>query len=185
MNDIAERPFAVLRTRLPYIDRRALSQAWYGAMHAASDAPQPTPARRRTDNATGAARSDRRPAVSLPHGRAVSGLSRERLAVSDRRTIAYAEFARTLFDRTALAARATAHERARSYPPFRTSLTLGIEGERVQLMLRREGTTLHVVAVCTRANAALVRRALACADAHLRARGENVRASVRHAGERA
>jgi hypothetical protein len=69
--------------------------------------------------------------------------------------------------------------RARSYAPFRTSLTFGVEGERVALLLRREGGTLHVVALCRPEIAELVRRALASADLHLRARGEAIRGSVK------
>jgi NAD(P)-dependent dehydrogenase (short-subunit alcohol dehydrogenase family) len=67
---------------------------------------------------------------------------------------------------------------ARSYPPRRTSLTVGIGRERVQLVLRREGAVLHVIAVCRPEVAALVRRALASADAYVRGSGDTLRASV-------
>ena len=80
--------------------------------------------------------------------------------------------------RRAVVARET-FSRARSYAPFRTSLTFGVEGERVALLLRREGGTLHVVALCRPEIAELVRRALASADLHLRARGEAIRGSVK------
>ncbi len=68
---------------------------------------------------------------------------------------------------------------ARSYAPFRTSLTLAAGGGRVQLVLRRERETLHIVALCAPGNVDVVRRALACAQAHLHARGEVLRADVR------
>jgi hypothetical protein len=38
---------------------------------------------------------------------------------------------------------------------------------------------LHVIALCSEGHVELVRRALACADLHLRARGEKVSSSVR------
>jgi hypothetical protein len=57
-------------------------------------------------------------------------------------------------------------------------LTFGVHGERVALSLRREGSTLHVVAVCRPEVEGIVRRALACVDLYLRVRGESVRASV-------
>ncbi len=67
---------------------------------------------------------------------------------------------------------------SRSYPPRRTSLTVGLGRERVQLVLRREGAVLHVIAVCRPEVAALVRRALASADAYVRSSGDSLRASV-------
>ena len=179
MNDSVEAPIAVVRARLPYIDRRALSQAWFSAMHAASDAPQRVPTRRTTDterdaNAKRATANATADAKARDDARVVA-----RDARNGRAPGAIEEtFARRLVERTARVARADAVDRARSYPSFHSSLTIGVDGERVQLVLRRRGPTLHVVAVCTRANVALVRRALACADAHLRLRGESVRASV-------
>src|SRR5580700_7978450 len=38
---------AVIATRLPYIDRRSLSEAWFSALHLASDGPSPLPESRR------------------------------------------------------------------------------------------------------------------------------------------
>jgi hypothetical protein len=77
-----------------------------------------------------------------------------------------------------LAKERDAFARARSYDGYRTSLTFGVGGERVALVLRREGATLHVVALCRPAVADIVRRALARADHELRAHGESIRASV-------
>ncbi len=69
--------------------------------------------------------------------------------------------------------------RRESYSVRHTSLTLGVDGSRVALVLRREGNVLHVIALCRPAVATLVSRALARADAHLRRSGDTVRASVR------
>ena len=65
------------------------------------------------------------------------------------------------------------------YAPVRASFHIGVGGGRVQIVLRRDGAVLHVVAVCSRRHVELVRRALACADLHLRLRGETIRSSVR------
>jgi hypothetical protein len=75
-----------------------------------------------------------------------------------------------------------APERARTHPPLRTVLTLGVAGERVALLLRREGATLHVVAVCRPAVENAVRHALTLAAAHVRGGGDSLRASVRALG---
>jgi hypothetical protein len=167
---------SVIATRLPYIDRRSLSEAWFSALHLASDGPLPVKAPERRDLADGAAAagrgSERRDANLAEAGVPVraSGAARAVKPVGDARTQS------TFAARSARAL--SAANRARSYAPFRTSLTLGVEGERVALLLRREGATLHVVALCRPAVADLVRRALACADAHLRAGGEQIRARV-------
>ncbi|GAC1494179.1 MAG: hypothetical protein NVS1B2_10380 [Vulcanimicrobiaceae bacterium] len=177
---MTEKPSAqspsVVSTRFPYIDRRSLSQAWFSALHIASDGPLPTAERRGTQVATTARTSARAAATSLampaPRIERVSGRA-------SAASVAGAEVAtrRTLDARAAAAARA-AYARARSYPAFRSSLTLAVAGERVHLLIRRDGATLHVVAICRPAIADMVRRALAAADAHLRLRGETVRSSV-------
>lgn len=177
MTDPSSNALSVIATRLPYIDRRALSQAWFSALHVASDGP-------------GAASAhDRRGLVaSDTHARAKRGAGATtaqqptafvRTPAATRARIAGAELAtrRTFDARTAAAAR-TSFARARSYPPFRSSLTLNVASERVQLLLRRDGATLHVIAVCRPEIAQTVRRALASADAHLRLRGEAVRSTV-------
>jgi hypothetical protein len=70
-------------------------------------------------------------------------------------------------------------ERARSYAARQSSLTLGVAGERVQLVLRRDGHVLDVVALCRSDAAQTVGLALARAASFLRSRGDAMRASVR------
>lgn len=178
MTEISEdRGIAVIATRMPYIDRRSLSEAWFSALHLASDGPvSPKPPERRgTENAQPEARASRalRGAERGVPARVPGGIP-----APARSLRAKAEPAL----RTQPNARRTRSEAAfawaRSYAPFRTSLTLGVDGERVALLLRREGATLHVVALCRPAVADRVRRALGCADLHLRARGESVSSRV-------
>ena len=179
------RSIAVVRTRLPYIDRRALSQAWFSALHVASD---------------GAARAGQRrpPPTAAMRSQTARAPFAAALGVRATPAVVYSGMRRTGIDRSgnngdiatrrAQRARSSAAmsrkpEDPRNYPPFQTSLSVGIEGARVALLLRREGSTLHVIALCAPANVELVRRALACADAHLRRSGESVRASVRSTTE--
>jgi hypothetical protein len=170
---------SVIATRLPFTDRRALSEAWFSALHLASDGPvSPKALDRRgalQDDATTAVRKSGRSEAGAPvtaPQRPLAG----RFADATGRALPAdmllrAGRGRALREQAAFA-------RARSYDGFRTSLTFGVEGERVALVLRREGATLHVVAVCRAEVADIVRRALASADLQLRARGESIRASV-------
>lgn len=174
---------AVIETRLPYTDRRALSEAWFSALHLSHDAASaPSPQRHaaqvaassgdaqhgRTHEREGTASSRRDPSRSVTHAArraAFAGLDTPLRRSSDAR---------------GTTAAAKAFDRARSYPPFRTSLTLeGASGTRVHLIVRRVGPTLHVVALCPPAVEHLVRRALASADLHFRARGERLQVDVK------
>jgi hypothetical protein len=166
---------AVIATRLPYIDRRALSEAWFSALHLASDGPIPSRAVRgagadlRESRALRGSTAAQSPAschvADSPHSRTPSAAP----PGAERRGFCQGGGARA--GRTACAG-------ARAERPFRTSLTVGVRGERVALSLRRSGGMLHIVAVCRPEVAAIVSRALACAGLYLRARGESVCARV-------
>jgi hypothetical protein len=168
---------------LPYVDRRSLSEAWFSALHLASG-----------DAAAGVRRAQRPPASGASSSRSarVSATSTE--TASARPATAFARrYAATVRPSSAggdallrsadgpepLPAVRRAALRARSYPVRHTALTVGVDGSRVQLLLRRDGNVLHVIALCRSDVAAVVGRALARADAHLRVRGDAVRASVR------
>jgi hypothetical protein len=86
---------------------------------------------------------------------------------------------RTFARRESLRRDATVSVRSLRYPPVRASFHLAVDGGRVQILVRRQGTVLHVIALCSERHVELVRRALVCADLHLRARGERVQSSVR------
>ncbi len=178
MNDTAPKA-AVCATSLPYIDRRSLSEAWFSALHLASDGPTLPGARERRTLSEGSGVQRRFTArtvdalaapVAAPPGARPRSPSAREPAIEDSRA------RRATSVRAPLSKRAL--EAARSYAPFRTSVTVGLERHRVQLLLRRDGGTLHVLALCSPAVAQIVQRALACADAHLRMRGETVRSSV-------
>jgi len=177
---------AVIETRLPYTDRRALSEAWFSALHLAHEEPSgahPWYAAAKgtvsVDNAHGNIHGARASAVSARRDPARS------IAHAARRS-AYAGLdapARRASDATRTAAATRAFDRARSYAPFRTAITLdGANGTRVHLIVRRVGPTLHVIALCPPAVESLVRKALASADLHFRARGERLEAGVNGTG---
>jgi hypothetical protein len=171
---------AFIQSRLPYTDRRALSEAWFSALHLASDGPPARGVPERRGRATArTTKAGARVAREIVHPAEVLA----RNARFERRVagaLGAPEALRMRRDATgALAAVRSPEAMRSSYPPFRTSLTIGLEQGRVQLLLRRDGGTLHVVALCRPQLAETVRRALALADAHLRTRGESLRSSVR------
>jgi hypothetical protein len=180
------RTIAVVRTRLPYTDRRSLSQAWFSALHL-SEAPSASTARgpRRAPGAALAAYEGPRP--SGPPNAAGKAGEAPWLAPRHRGGVESAAAGDGCAPGRAARSRpspAKLGPRARSHPPLRTSLTVGVAGERVALVLRRDGTTLHVVAVCRPGVEDAVRRALAQAAAEVRRHGEAMQASVRALGER-
>jgi hypothetical protein len=180
VTDIADnRSGAVVRTRLPYTDRRSLSQAWFSALHLAdAGVERSIPSRRAGDPPfprDGIRASNRKSAAAAPV-RLPAATAR---AVASNRLDPQIDLAaRRTRSREAVKRAELAFDAARSYPPFRTSFTVGVDGARIKLLLRRAGPTLHVIALCAPAHVDLVRRALARADAHLRCGGESVRASV-------
>lgn len=174
-------PIAVLETRLPYLDRRALSQAWFDALHLARASEPASPSARPTVGATTA---------STARTRAEAGaVSAHDAAASGRGLAAPRREARTpLAEASSLPRRPPAKARVRtverrlrpSEPPRVAGLTLAIEGARVQICVRREGGRTRIVAVCAAQHVETVQRALAGLDLALRVRGEET-VSVVHA----
>jgi hypothetical protein len=177
-----DRAIAVVRTRLPYTDRRSLSQAWFSALHLAAEETLPAAVRgeRGAVPAAGSTGRPQPPPGALARGR--PPLVENRNHEVGARVSGRLEM-RTLVpvpDRNAPGGPAPrpAVAPGRSSPAFRTALTFGVAGERVQLLLRREGATLLVVALCRPAVEGLVRRALGLAAAQVRLSGDSVRADV-------
>lgn len=188
VNEITPRSIAVVKMRLPYTDRRSLSQAWFSALHIAEDRPPPSrcSGRRHLLPFLGRPAAAQRGVSASPSVGGTSSNGARNDAPVRRANILGSETPQqgARVERPRVAVR-TSPAHVRSYPPFQSSLTVGVGGARVQLVLRRDGETLHVVALCAPRNVDLVRRALACAQAHLRARGDVLRAVVREAEVRA
>lgn len=165
---------AVIRARLPYVDRRALSEAWFSALHLTKDTTPPASRRR--------AAAPRSLAGAPPPGGAVArpaAVSAQTLRAPKEPRDAAAPTERASARRESLRRDVVVPMRSIRYAPVRASFQLALDGGRVQILVRRQGTVLHVIALCSERHVELVRRALICADLHLRARGERVQSSVR------
>jgi hypothetical protein len=172
----AEGGLAIVRARLPYIDRRALPEAWFSALHFAV-APGKS-ARGESPAAAG------RPATGATPRAAASRSARGNVEAPASRVVRSGATRAATGPSPAHAVRKNARVRskpavARSYPAARVAFTVGLEGARVQLLVRREGAVLHVVALCNERHVALVRGALADAAVHLSRRGDLVSSCVR------
>lgn len=184
MTETAASALAVLRTRLPYVDRRSLSEAWFSALHLAASGPVATGS---AGEVAVACEPGPIPAAVLPAGvpclpgPAVTTAAARRSSLAGRLAASAArEPGRPLERRSEPKACVDAEPPAPKRFVRAGSLTLGAGGSRVQLVLRREGAVLHVVALCRRDSVALVGRALASAGLHVRSygAGESVRATV-------
>jgi len=177
---------AIVRARLPYTDQRSLSEAWFSALHLARQREGDTSFKRGAG--TGRSRSSQSPPERVMRerrrevSRALPGWQSE--AVVETGPSQRREFAPvSATSRRRALSRALQCRAAERQPPTnnaRASFGVALDGGgRVQIILRREGRVLHVVALCSARHLELVRRALACADLHLRLSGERVSSSVR------
>jgi len=162
---------AVVATRLARTDRRALSQAWYSALHLApppsanaraSRAPSgPALAPPAVRQATGGALAPARGGVAVVPARP-SHASRPRADVVERRGVPD-ELTRRVARVVAASARA---------PRERASQTVALDGGRVTVLVRTDGVQTRVVALCSEALRGPVERALAHVRFTLAARAE-------------
>jgi hypothetical protein len=170
----ATRSVAVVATRLPITDRRALSQAWFSALHltqpaargaAAPHSPQSssaraTPARRAADVAQRVAGRSAALRAASTAGR----LSAVNFAVERRGPSC--ELARRI---------ETAVARQRGTRPHQTAaIAISVGEGRVQLLVRNDGTTTRIIALCAPHLRERVDRALAHARFALAAAGTPV-----------
>jgi hypothetical protein len=179
------RSIAVVRAQLPYVDRRALSQAWFSALGLAEPqtrftarpgaAPQPARGTSQFRPAPPGARATAA-SVAAPATHPATAVARAPRASDG---AAQLDLARLRKTSAAVIAPGTVEARALRYPPVHASFRLEVDGGRVRVILRRENGVLHVIALCSRKHVALVRRALARAGAHLRERGDALRGEVR------
>jgi len=162
---------AVVAAQLAATDRRALSQAWYSALHLADHAPRTTPAR-------GALAASARIGGSSPLAGSAppAGIShvppggRPAVRAAIPRT-ASAEAHERRFARTELA-RSIERGLARRTPRSgAVSFAIRTRGARVHLVVRVDGGRSRVVAVCPAVLRERVERALAHARFALAARG--------------
>jgi hypothetical protein len=160
---------AVVATQLAQTDRRALSQAWYSALHLAR---RETPAMRAPSRtAAGTARVATPPPAAAPsdgpHGGRAARVPVHRAIASgprvalERRSVP-TDLARRL---------ERAVERAVRTTYRRTSQTIAVDGGRVTVLVRSEPGATRIVALCGEPVREAVERALAHARFALAARG--------------
>ena len=167
---------AVVATQLADSDRRALSQAWYSALHLAEHPPAGV--RARFKRAPAAAHD-----VVLPHGRARSDAPRaanaraprDRLRVRPPRAWTPPPSPERRAPKTELA-RCIERGLTRRLPRAAAAFAVRGAGGRVALIVRTDGARTRVVAVCAPPLRERVERALAHARFALAGRG--VRAEV-------
>jgi hypothetical protein len=160
---------SILSAPLAAIDRRALSQAWYSALHLARDSSRPhtrshegnaqNEEERAADAREGTARRRNRALLALvPHA------PRTRMSLS-----AAAEG-----DRRARSSLGRKIEKMVAHPlrvQRRATFTIDGTSARVHVILRTSGDLVHVVAICSPALRVRVSRALSEACVALSSRG--------------
>ena len=157
---------AVVSAAIPNADRRALSQAWYSALHLASPSPAALPSRR-SEVATAHVRS------SSPHAKVrtrdvnVRGVSTS----AERRS----QFPASSAERRSVPvplARNLVRTIAQHFPDrISAGIVLRTEDGRVHIIVRKDGPRLRLIALCTPAMLDTVEKALAEARYALAARG--------------
>jgi hypothetical protein len=167
---------AIIKTQLPYIDRRSLSEAWFSAFHLATTAAPSTPVHVAAPKASSRAPS---PLAAAPRGEpsAAAGNAGARLPYTRRYTDVRAQ------EPSAPAARRRARLPAASAPapesPTKSStvhatFTLTVDDARVAIHVRHEDGKLRVIALCSTRHVEVVQRALAKTALAMRARGASI-----------
>lgn len=170
----------VIRARLPYIDRRALSQAWFSALRLASDGRAPARAPQRVWPSVPSPGSPTAPARAAS-SRAQPAASARGRDAAPRRSAGVPPADAAARRRVLEGAGAASGSRARAAAGPCAAFTVTLGTARVRLVVRGEGDRLHVVAVCSARHAETVSRALALAALSLRPRGP-ITTSVRASG---
>ncbi len=174
---IATRSVAVVATHVPPIDRRALSQAWFSALHVAEPPLAPRPRTPRTPGERGgragralapaAAPVSRSGSAGIsPAARSASAQVGREGAAAERRAIA-GPLARRI-------ERAVERQAMSAPLPRVASIAINAGDGRVQLLVRSDGATTRIVALCAPHLRERVDRALAHARFALAAAGNRI-----------
>jgi hypothetical protein len=153
---------AVIATDVAQTDRRALSEAWYSALHLADNARPPQPPRATTKLATTPAS----PTQRAPHAPQVGGEGRPPLSSrASRGTAIPPPSAQDRRQPTSASSRRI--ERAvvtlSARRPVPAAHTVDVDGGRVRLLVHTDGRRTRIVAVCSSPLRDVVERALASA----------------------
>lgn len=153
---------AVVATEIARTDRRALSEAWYSALHLAHDAAPGRPAAPRAAAARAAQLPRPRAAAPAPdHGRTIVAAPPHARRAADAPVTAPGERRRELNAAARRIVRAAVRLSARR--PVPAAHTVDVAGGRVRLLVHGDGRTTRIVALCSRPLREQVERALASA----------------------
>jgi hypothetical protein len=162
---------AIVSTPLPLVDRRALSQAWYSALHLAAAAPTAERPRQPAADAV----LERAPVARDPvrrKGAPPSGVARPPANLNSRRPNGVPIERR---GGTVPLARKVVRAFEKRLPvTIPAGVVLRTESGRVHVIVRRDGTRLRLVALCASPLRDRVARALAQARYSLAARGVEI-----------
>jgi hypothetical protein len=153
---------AVVATQLARTDRRALSEAWYSALHVARGAAaavRPHASQPRVQASLPAARAHTSPprAIARPAAPPLPRAQRERgthVPPGSERRRPVSETGRRI---------ERAVERLAWLRRMPAAQTIDVDGGRIRLLLHHDGTTTRIVALCSRPLREQVERALASA----------------------
>jgi hypothetical protein len=153
---------AVIATQLAQTDRRALSEAWYSALHLTRDAAAPRARTMHGEQAPAAHAATTRGAV--PHagqrGVATSAPPRARRDASALATAAN-ERRRPVSETARRIERAV--QRLAAMPGVPAAHTIDVDGGRIRLLVHHDGRSARLVALCSGPLREQVERALASA----------------------
>jgi hypothetical protein len=172
---------AVIRARLPYVDRRALSEAWYAVLHVCERMPSVPMKSAKHDGTTAVARAPRtvREARAANDAAPATAVSRSTQAKKPAPDFGAVPQRRATTARKAGGAPPGCDRPAPRFIGESAAFTVSFGEARVRIIARSDGARIHLTAVCSSRHADVVRRALAHASLGLRSYGAVVDTAVR------
>ena len=165
---------AVIATQIAQTDRRALSEAWYSALHLAHDKPaaRSSPAQRTAANVRPATLARVAPAPVRGERAVVTPLPTRTRRDGNAGSPAVPERRRPVSETVRRIERAV--ERLSARRPVPAAHTLDVAGGRVRLLVHHDGKAVRIVALCSSPLRDVVERALASARFALAGSGVRV-----------
>lgn len=168
--------FTVLSTPVALCDRRALSQAWYSALHVHNTAGAAVSPRRKTPAQSVMQHRSR---AQAPAGGASRGFGNAASRAGATLAITGAPATERRIVRSKLAQQIERTFSGPKLPPKHASFLLEGSRGRVQILLQQHGSHTQIVALCPPAARGLVAQALAQARYALSLRGISIQSDVR------
>jgi hypothetical protein len=174
----ATRSVAVVAARLPNIDRRVLSQAWYSALHLTQAQPGAAAARPTSPAPPAAVAAPRNARLGLPVRVAAPAPVRGVICLQVRPVAPACAERRAPVTELSRRIEAVLVRHVANAPVRPATLALKAGDGRVQLLVRNDGSATRVVALCAPHLRERVDRALAHARFALAATGTRIEAAA-------